>query len=68
MIVDGRRAGLAGDAEEGRAGRLQLCPRELHLAQDLRAGTNCIKWVFPENQFLETIFKRMRLPQDLFSH
>ena len=30
-------AGVAGDAAEGRAGCLQLCPRELHLAQDLRA-------------------------------
>ena len=39
MIVHGHRggAGVAGDAAEGRAGRLQLCPRELHLAQDLRA-------------------------------
>ena len=31
-------------------------------------GTNCIKWVFPENRFSETIFKRIGLPGDLFSY
>ena len=32
------------------------------------SGTNCIKWVFPENRFSETIFKRIGLPKVLFSN
>ena len=32
------------------------------------AGGNCIKLVFPENRFSETIFMRIGLLEDLFSY
>ena len=44
-------------------------PRHRQAAgQEGHTGTNCIKWVFPDNRFSDTIFKRIGLPEDLFAN
>ena len=48
--------------------RFEGCWEERASSEAWRAGTNCIKYVFPENRFSETILKRIGLPEDLFSY